>query len=181
MLSAALRADLWRSALLYDHFSAVITVVSRDPVAPPELAADTPVSDIREPVLICLYIIIRYELQVTLSACLKSCFAHLFHADEPLRLYHRLDSCVTPVMCSDCVSMRNYFYQETLLIEVFYHSLSGFVTVHSGVLSALVVHRTVVIQNADFLKVMAFSYFEVIRVVCRCDLHTASSKLLVHI
>ena len=49
MAAAALRTD-FRHLLCHDNLTAVVTVVSRDPVSPPELSGNTPVLDVIRPV-----------------------------------------------------------------------------------------------------------------------------------
>ena len=145
MLATALRAYLRSSAPLDYHLTAVIAVVCRDSVSPPELSGDTPVLDAGEPVLIGLDIIVRDELHLALPACFKSGLAHLLHADEPLWLHHRLYRRMASVVGSDCMGVRYYLHQETELIEIIDHCLPGLVTVHACVLAALVIHGPVII------------------------------------
>ena len=181
MLSSALRAYLRSSAPLDYHLTAVIAVVCRNPVTPPELTGDTPVLDAGEPVLIGLDIIVWDELHLALSACLKSGLTHLLHADEPLWLHHRLYCRMASVVGSDCMGVRYYLHQEAELIEIIDHCLPGFITVHACVLAALVIHGTVIIEYIYLFEIVSLAYLEVVRIVCRRDLHAAGSEFLVYV
>ena len=50
-----------------DNFTALITVVSRDSVSPPELTGNAPITDIFQPVQICLTKACRNKFQFTRS------------------------------------------------------------------------------------------------------------------
>ena len=63
VMSTALRAAL-RCLGPDHHLTAVLTVVSRDTVSPPELTGDTPVLDILKPVKIGLTVVLRNELEL---------------------------------------------------------------------------------------------------------------------
>src|SRR5699024_3333511 len=64
MGTAAFRAFLRHFSGNYS-LTAFVTVISRDPVSPPELTGDTPVSDILQPVKICLVKSLRYKCKIS--------------------------------------------------------------------------------------------------------------------
>ena len=78
--------------------------------------------------------------------------------------------------------MWNHFYQVSLLFQISYHRFSCFVAVHSGVFSTvLLVDCCIIIHDVNLWKVVTFSNFEVVRVMCRCDLNRTCSELFVYI
>ena len=64
MGAAAFRAFLGHFSCNYS-FTALVTVISRDPVAPPELTGNTPVSDIFQPVKISLIKSFRNKCKIS--------------------------------------------------------------------------------------------------------------------
>ena len=58
--ASAFRADL-RHFFCNDHFAALVTVICRDTMSPPELSGNTPVTDVLQPVQIDLVKTIRYK------------------------------------------------------------------------------------------------------------------------
>lgn len=64
--------------------AAVVAVPDRDLMAPPELAADAPVVDIFQPMVVNLDETIRDEFRVAIFDGLKGGFGQRFHLDEPL-------------------------------------------------------------------------------------------------
>ena len=148
---------------------------------PPELAGNTPVTDILQPVHIDFIKTVRYELQTSVFQCLDGSLSHLFHSDKPLGLDHWLHCSAAAVMGSHTVGMRHYLYQQPLLLQVSDHGFSGLIAVHACIFAAQLIDGGIVVHDIDFRQVMAFSHFKVIGVVCRCDLHASGTKLLVYI
>ena len=64
MGAAAFRA-FFRHSLGHYHLFALITIVGRDPVSPPELSGDTPVTDSLKPVEIRLSEAFRYKFKLS--------------------------------------------------------------------------------------------------------------------
>ena len=62
--AAAFRAFVRSASSSYDNLAAVVTVVSRNPVAPPELTGNTPVMNVLQPVEISLVEALRNKISV---------------------------------------------------------------------------------------------------------------------
>ena len=101
MSAAALRAHIRRSASSDNDFSAIIAVVCRNPMSPPQLSGNAPVLDILQPVRVCFFKVLRHEIQIVSLHDLKRCLRHLVHLHKPLRLEHRLNRRVAAVVRSD--------------------------------------------------------------------------------
>ena len=74
----------------------------------------------------------------------------------------------------------DHLHQKVLLLQILHHSLSCLITVHAEIFSGNV-YGGVVIHDADLFQVMALSHLKVVGIMGRCDLHTASPELLVHV
>ena len=180
MCASAFRAFLRHFFCNY-NFTALIAVISRDSVSPPELTGNTPVTDIFKPVQISLAKAWRNKFQFARFQRIHSCLCHLVHTYKPLRFDHRFYSCTTTVMCTDAVIMWNYFHKKTQCIQICNHGFTCLITVHTCVFTAERIDSSIIIHDVDFFKIVAFAYFEVIRVMCRCDLNAARSEFFIYI
>ena len=180
MGSAALGAD-GRHLTVYHDLTAVVAVVSRNPVSPPELTGNTPVADILQPVQIRLVEALRHKGQISVFNSLDSRLCHLLHLYEPLLLDHGLNGGATAVVGSYIMDMVYHLHQQTLLLQFLYHDLAGLVAIHACVLAAVLIDGGVVVQNIDLRQVMTLSYLEIVGVMCRGNLYYAGTKLLIYI
>ena len=180
MCASAFRA-LLRHFSCNNHLTALITVISRDSVSPPELTRNTPVTDVLQPVQVSLVKTCRNKLKISVVQSLDGSFCHFIHFYKPLWFDHWLYGCTAAIMGTNTVTVRNNFYKESLLFQVFYHGLTCLVAVHTCIFSAKAVDGCVIIEDIDLLKIMAASNLEVIGVMCRCNLNAACSEFLVNI
>ena len=123
----------------------------------------------------------RNEFQISVIQCFDRSFCHLIHLYKPLWFDHWFYGCTTTVMRSNAVIVRNYFYQKSKCIQICYHCLTCFITVHTGVFSAKFIDSCIIIQDVDFFQIVTASNLEVIRVMSRCNLYTSCSEFFVYI
>ena len=161
--------------------SAFITIISRNPVPPPQLTGDTPVTDIVGPVKICLLHTFRKKLNLTIFDTFYCRFDQFIHLYKPLLFNHRFYGSTAAVMGSYIMRMRNNLYQKACFFQIFYQCLPALITIHTFIFSCQTVHGGIVIDNHYFFQIMTFSNFKVIRVMSRCNLYTAGSKFPVNI
>ena len=135
MCASAFRAFL-RHFFRNDHFTALIAVIRRNSVSPPELTGNTPVTDIFKPVQIGLAKAWRNKFQFARFQRIHSCLCHLVHAYKPLRFDHRFYGRTAAVMCTDAVIMRNDFHKKSQCIQVCNHGFTSFITVHTCIFAA---------------------------------------------
>ena len=180
MGSAALGAD-GRHLAVYHDLTAVVAVVSRNPVSPPELTGNTPVADILQPVQISLVKALRHKGQISVFNSLDSRLCHFLHLYEPLLLDHGLNGGAAAVVGSYIMDMVYHLHQQTLLLQFLYHDLAGLVAIHACVLAAILIDGCVVVQNIDLRQIMTLSYLKIVGVVCRGNLYHAGTKLLIYI
>ena len=115
-MSASTLGTYLRTLYRNNHLSTVITVPCRDSVPPPELTADTPVSDIIGPVKIGFFHTLRQELDLAIFHSVNSRFNEFIHLHKPLLLDHGLYGGMTSVMGSDIMGMWNNLYQKSLFL-----------------------------------------------------------------
>ena len=180
MCTSAFRA-FFRHFSCNNRLTALIAVVSRDSVSPPQLTGNTPVTDVLQPVQVSLVKTLRYKLQIAVVKSLNRSLCHLVHLYKPLRFDHWLYSCVAAVMCSNAVIVGNYLNQKAKLVQILYHDFSCLVAIHACVFSAKLIDGSIIVHDVDFRKVVSLSNLKVVRVVCRSDLYASSSEFLVNI
>ncbi len=146
----ALRADFRHLFCHYD-FAALIAVISRDPVSPPELAADTPVADVVRPVKVDLFHSLRNQFDLALFHSFHRRLNQFVHLYKPLLFHKRFDGRAAPVMSSHIV------------------------------LSAVFVDRGVIVHNIYDGKIMALPYLKVVGIMARGDLYHTCSEFHIHI
>ena len=149
-------------------------------MSPPQLSGDAPVLDPLQPVEIGLAEVLRHKLQVAVLQGFDGRLRHLLHLHEPLLLHHGLHRGLAAVVGAHVVGVGNHLHQKSLLLQILHHGLSGLVAVHAEIFSG---HADggVVVHHADLRQIVAAAHLKVVGVVGGGDLHTARSKLLVHV
>ena len=165
----------------YYHLATVITVPCRNAVSPPQLTADTPVTDVVGPVKVGLVHTLWKKFDISVLHTFHSRLDHLIHLYKPLLLDHRLNRCMTAVMHTDIVGMWNNFYQKSLFLKIIHQCFPALVAVHSGIFSGFFIHRCIVVDDNNFFQIMTLSNLKIVRVMCRSDLYASGSKFLVYI
>ena len=150
-------------------------------MSPPDLAGNTPVFDILQPVQINLVKPVRHKFQFAGLQRIDRRFCQFFHLYKPLLLDQRLYRCAAAVMGSHRMGMGNDFYKKSLLFQIFYDHLSRFIAVHTRIFSAFFIDGGVIVHNVDLFQVVTFAYLKVVRIVSRRDLHRSGSELLIYI
>ena len=181
MCASAFRAFL-RCAVSNYYFTTLVAVISRNSVSPPDLSGNTPVTDIFKPVQINLIETLRHKLKLSGLNRFDRRFCKLLHAYEPLLFYHRLYGCMTSVMGSYIMRMRNNFHKISLFLKISNHCFSCLIAIHACIFSTIfLIDGRIVIHHIDFRKVVTFSNFKVIRVMRRCNLYSTGSEFFIYI
>ena len=169
-------------------------VPGRNLVAPPQLARDTPVLDIVEPLVVGVGPVFRHHLDFAIRDFFQRDFGNrlagkvrafrrgLAHRDEPLVGQHRLDHHAGTVAARHHQFVRLDGFQQALGVEVGDDLLAGGEAIH-----ALIRNRTVFVdfciqrQNADLVQIVALANLIIVEVVRRRDLHATGAEFLVDI
>ena len=165
----------------YDHLPAVIAVPCRNTVSPPELAADTPVTDVVRPIKVGLFHALWQELNLAVFYAFYCRLNHLVHFYKPLLLNHRFYCRMAAVMCSYIMCMRLYLNQKPLCFKVCNKLFSALIAVHACILARPSIHGCIVIDYNNLFEIMALSYLKIVRVMCRSNLYTSGSEFFVYI
>ena len=168
-------------------------------MAPPQLAADAPVTAAPHPVDIVLGEALGHELDLALLDALNGRLCQRLHLDEPLFGDHRLNDRVAAVAGAHVVGQRLGLFQRTAGFQVSQDGLAGFQRGHAGIFAAVqhvwfiggsaarsllgidgglvgsTGHVAVIGQHADHRQVVALADLKVVGVVGGGDLHDASA------
>ena len=151
-------------------------------MAPPDLAAYTPVADVFHPVSVCVFPFSRVEYDFTVSPGFESLFGKWLHFYEPLIAQIRLNDCLTAVTVSDRVNHLFFTLKKACFSQVFDYKFACLLAFEAAVFFRnIVVQSSVRVQEVDNFKIVAFSNFPVVRVMCRCDFYHTCSEFFIYV
>ena len=181
------------------HFAAVIAVPGRNPMTPPQLAADAPVTDVLHPVQVRLGEAIRHEGNAAILDALNGRLCQGLHVHKPLLGHHGFHSGVAAVASAHLMLQGLHRLQVATCRQVGDNGLPCLCSSHAGILAAVqhtgLVHRSlaggeqlvilrlvccashmsVIGKHTDNGQLMPLSHFIVVRVVGRGNLHHAGA------
>ena len=157
--------------------AAVGAVPRRDLMAPPQLTGDAPVADILHPVRINFCEALRNKLRLAVVHDAQRLFGQRLHLYEPLGGDDRLDVAVAAVTGADIVVIRLDLHEVALLLKVGDDLLARLIAVKALILAAVLVDDTLIVEDADDLKVVAQADLKVVRVVSRRHLDAAGAEV----
>ena len=140
-------------------------------MSPPQLAADTPVLDVLQPVLIGIFIFGWVEFQVIIHHRGQSHIGKVLHLEEPLHGELRLDSHVGTLGETYLVGIGFHLLQQSGILQIFLYLLAYIETVHADI----------VIEDVDSGQVVFLAQHIVVDIVCRSYLQTARTEFHVYI
>ena len=150
-------------------------------MTPPQLTGDTPVLDVLHPIIIDLIHALRNEADVAVLNGIDGRLCEGLHFDKPLRGNARLHNGAAAIAGADVVLDRLNFNEEACFVEILDNLLSGLERRHTGVFATIFVDDTAIVHDVDDGQIMAQANLEVVRVMCRGDLHNAGTEVLLHV
>ena len=169
-----LRGTLGRGLIgARDNHRAIGQVPDRDAVAPPELARDTPVLDVFQPVVVNLLEALGDNPRAALAHGGQGQIRQGTHFHKPLLGEQRLDNLATTLTNPDAHGVRLGLDQQPLFLQIGDHGLAGSEAIQSLVGAALGVDRGVLVQDIDLRQPVTLADFVVVFVVGGGDLHRA--------
>ncbi len=150
-------------------------------MAPPELAADAPVLDVLQPVAVGVLELGGVEADGVVLHHLEGALGEALHLEEPLGAELGLDDGVGALRVAHLVGIVLDLLYQAGLLEVLDDLLAASEAVHAGILAAMLIQRSVVVENVDALEVVLHAQVVVVDVVGGGDLQGAGAELAVHI
>ena len=161
--------------------AAGIAVEHGDAVAPPQLAGDAPVLQVREPVQVHLLPASRMELD---GAVLHHAGRRLLqgvHGHKPLLGLPGLQLGMATVAGHDGMVVILHVIEQAQLVEGGHDGLAGLVAVHAGELPVAFHDMGRLVEDVDALKPGALPHRPVIGIVRGGHLHAARAELGIHV
>ena len=145
-------------------------------MAPPELARDAPVVDVRHPLEVGLGPVLGHEADSAVLDCLDGLRGQRTDAHEPLRRDERLDDRPAPVAVTDGVAMVFDLLERALAFELLDERGARLEPILSRVGPGFRGHPGVFIDHGHLRQVVPLADLEVIRIVGGCHLDRAGAE-----
>ena len=155
---------------------------NRNPMPPPQLPTDTPVSFLTQPVEICLSVPLRKESDSAIFNGVNRVLSQGVHLHEPLIAQKRLNRRLAAVAVLHRDNAVFDLFQMSQRIHLRNDSLASFVTIQTLILAAVFIDRTIRTQDVDrltHLVLVARPAGIVIGIMRRSYLHCTSAQSLV--
>ncbi len=166
----------------YHVLAAVRAMPEGDPVAPPELPADAPVADVREPIFVSVLPPLREEPDLAVFPGLERLLGEGLHPHEPLLGEVGLDDGAAAVTVPHRVRDGRLGDVEPGGLEIGDDELARLLDFEAAVLRGdRVVQRPVRVQDVDLGEVVALPHLEVVGVVGRRNLDQAGAELAIDV
>ncbi len=163
------------------HLFAILTVPHRDAMPPPQLAADAPVPNVFQPVVIDFGEALRDDADTAIPDGLQPGFGQRLDRNEPLGGNHRLDDLAAALRAGNVERVRLFFDDQSRLAHILPQILANLEAILAGVRTAIGVDAGGLIHNGDHRQVMALADGEVVGIVSRRNFQGASAELTIHI
>ncbi|OPZ05246.1 MAG: hypothetical protein BWZ08_02540 [candidate division BRC1 bacterium ADurb.BinA292] len=180
LLRIAPRAARRRPLDLAPDVLARAAVENRNPMPPPELAADAPVAHVFHPVVVDVRVMLRHEPHPPRAHRLHRRLAQRPHPHEPLLAQVGLHHAARPIVVSDRVNMILNLDQQTLRLQVRHDPLARLRHRQPGIGPGVGVERPVGIQNVDEFQIVPPAHLVVVRIVRRRHLDRPRPEFPLH-
>ena len=157
-------------------FATIITVPGRNPMAPPQLAGNTPITNIVQPVAIDFGKSLWYEFDFASLDSLYSRLSQGIHLDKPLGRNHWLNGGMATGAMTNSMLMILNRYQNTNLFKFLHQSFAALIAIHTLIFASTLSHFTSVGNNLYLLQIVTESHFIVVRIMGWSNLYGTSTK-----
>ena len=178
--TAALFAGV-RRMLGHSHMPAVLAVIGRYTVSPPELTRNTPVLYIFHPIKICLFKALWNKFNLSLLNRLYSGMRQRLHIYEPLHGKHWLNYRLAAVAMSHVMNIILNLNQLAALFKALNQLFTAFKAIQALIFPGILIHDARFIHDLDNLQSMSAAHLEIVWVMRRGNLNHARAKFLFHI
>mmetsp|Transcript_15190 Transcript_15190/g.16897 ORF Transcript_15190/g.16897 Transcript_15190/m.16897 type:complete len:238 (-) Transcript_15190:959-1672(-) len=150
--------------------------ISRASVSPPQLTGDTPILDILQPIVPGLFVMLRNQLEITISDGGNSSSSQIVAFHPPLRFDHGFNDILTSGAKTNSHGVGFITSQESQGFQICSQSLSGFESGQVLELPTQLVDETIFSENVDFLQIVLDSGLEIVGVMSGGDLDSSGTE-----
>ena len=169
-----------------ENFS-VVAIPGRDLVAPPQLAGNTPVLNVVQPLVVGVHPLLGHKLHLALfhgingflSDAFSRCvaFGHFGHGHKPLVGQHGFNYHAGSVAFGHHQFVGFDFTKQAQFFKVSHNLLACDKTIHAHVFCrGVLCNGRIKSKNIDQLKLVALAHCVVVEVVGRCYFHNTCAK-----
>ena len=159
-----------------DGDMAVFAVEGRDAVSPPQLTADTPITDVLQPVEIGLFKAIRHDPDLAIAHGGHGFIGQRLNTDKPLFADHRLDNFATALTAGHDMGKARRFDRQSGSGHIRPQLFACGVTFHAGVGAAVLVQASIAAHEADHRQVVTLGHFVIVEVMRWRDFERACAE-----
>ncbi len=152
-------------------------VPGRYAVAPPELARDTPVLDILEPVAVCGLVLLGHKAYDVVHDRSERDVGKVLHVDKPLQRQTRLDGSLGALAQADIVGIVFDALEQAGLGEILGDGLAALKAIHAHIHAGSLGDGGVVVEYVDGLEMVILAQHVVVFVVGWGHLEATRTKL----
>ena len=137
---------------------------------PPNLAGNTPVANVFQPVIIGLVPSIRNDARLTGFYCLNGFLCQRFCLYKPLSRQIRFHHGMASVTVPNAVLIWFDFFQQFFFFQGFYNGLAGFESIQAFKFSRLGCHHSVITNHFNRWQIVSQSDFKIVGIMGGCNL-----------
>ena len=151
-------------------------------MTPPQLATDTPVLNVRKPVIVDVLIFSRVELDFVVHNWRQSQVSKVLHAQIPLHAQARFNSCVGITFAiTYLIVVVFYLFKKTCFSKIFCYLLTHCHAILTNIHACSLRKRTISVEDVNRFKIVLLTQSVVIDVVSRSYLQTTSTEFYIYI
>ena len=150
-------------------------------MTPPQLAADTPILDVLQPVLVCHLVFRWIELDFVVHHRRQGKVSKVLHAQEPLHRKLWLDSHTRALRATHLVRIRLHLLHQSSSLQVLLDLNTHIKAVHADIQTSSLAQRAIIVEDVDGLQLVLVTQHIVVHIVSRSHLQATRSELNIHI
>ena len=151
-------------------------------MSPPQLATDTPVLNVGEPIIVGVLIFSRVELDIVVHYRRQCKVCKVLHIQIPLHAKARFYSCICVAFAvSNLVVIILHLFKKTSCGQIFSNLLAHCHTILTNIHSSCFRDSAVCIENVDGFEVVLLTQGIVIDIVGRSHFQTARTEFNINI
>ncbi len=161
---------------------AILIVPGRYPVPPPQLARNTPILDIFQPLIVDMRPVLRHEPDLAACNHRQALFGQTFHRQIPLIGQHRFNDGMGTISTRNHQFMRTSFDQQPLCLKIGNYFLSGIETIQPLKLCwSIVIDPAIQCKNIERDQFVPQSDLIVVEIMCRGNFYATGTKSRINI
>ena len=149
-------------------------------MTPPKLPADAPVANVIKPHEPSLFVLLGYDLELSVADGIGRALGHAIAVDIPLGGNHGLENISRSGAQAETHLIRLLANVQPLLLKGLLNGNTSVVAHHTLELRTFAVDGTIGVEDGDELQVVTLTTFVIVGIMSRGNLHSTGTKLHVN-